>query len=55
MDFAVIGIVLLILAVIPIVLLIWGVAFMLFDDTFCDGLFQCKIRRWVRDKMKDEK
>lgn len=55
MDFDVIGKVLLILAATPFVLLVWVVAFMLFDDTFCDGLCQCKIRQWVRDKMEDEK
>lgn len=56
MDFAIVLLILsLILSLIPIVLLVWGVAFVLFDDTFCDGLFQCKIRQWVIEKMEDER
>ena len=54
MDFDVVGKVLLLLVAIPFVFLVWGVAFVLVDDTFCDGVFQNKINQWVRDKMEDE-
>ena len=54
MDFDVVGKVLIIFVVTPFVLLAWGVAFMLVDDTFCGGVFQDRIKQWVRDKMEDE-
>lgn len=54
MDFADVGIVLLILTCIPIVILLWGVVFFLTDDMLFDGAFQYKIRQWVRDKMEDK-
>ena len=54
MDFAAVGIVLLIFVGIPIVLLIWGVVFCLTADMLCDGVLQDRIRQWVRDKMEDE-
>lgn len=54
MDLDVVGKVLILLMAIPFVLLLWGGALVLVDDTFCDGVFQNKIRQWVRDKMEDE-
>lgn len=54
-DFADVGIVLLIMTVMPIVILLWGVVFFLTDDMLFDGAFQGKIRQWVRDKMEGEK
>ena len=52
MDFAVVGKVLLILAAIPIVFLVWGLVFVLVDDTFCDGVFQDRIKRWAERKWR---
>lgn len=54
MDFDVVGKVLIILLVMPFVLLAWGAAFMLIDDALFGGVFQDRIKQWVRDKMEDE-
>jgi len=52
MDFAVVSKVLLILTAIPIVFLVWGATFVLVDDTFFDGVFRNRIKRWVKNKME---
>lgn len=54
MDLDVVGKVLIILMAIPFVFFVWGVVFVLVDDTFCDGVFKNKIKQWVGDKIEDE-
>jgi hypothetical protein len=54
MDLDTIGKVLLILFAMPILILLWSLAFYFLEDCLCDGAIRRKLKQWVSRKLEDE-